>query len=67
MRFNSYDLRLEFFLKGYIGNGMECKRKKDLSCSNDTSICDQNAECLSTGICQCKQGFEGDGYYCWLG
>ncbi|VBB27108.1 unnamed protein product [Acanthocheilonema viteae] len=50
--------------RGYIGNGMECNRKKDLLCSNDTSICDQNAECLSTGICQCKQGFEGDGYYC---
>ncbi|CAG9536724.1 unnamed protein product [Cercopithifilaria johnstoni] len=50
--------------RGYIGNGMECNRKKNLLCSNDTSICDQNAECLSTGICQCKQGFEGDGYYC---
>ncbi|VDK71684.1 unnamed protein product [Litomosoides sigmodontis] len=48
----------------YIGNGMECNRKKDLLCFNNASICDQNAECHSTGICQCKKGFEGDGYYC---
>ncbi|VIO91652.1 Uncharacterized protein BM_BM3447 [Brugia malayi] len=50
--------------RGYIGNGIECNRKKDLLCLNDRSICDHNAECLLTGICQCKQGFEGDGYYC---
>ncbi|KAK6101580.1 EGF domain family protein [Brugia pahangi] len=50
--------------RGYIGNGMECNRKKDLLCLNDRSICDHNAECLLTGICRCKQGFEGDGYYC---
>uniref|UniRef100_A0A0R3RL54 ZP domain-containing protein n=1 Tax=Elaeophora elaphi TaxID=1147741 RepID=A0A0R3RL54_9BILA len=43
---------------------MECSRKKDLLCSNVASICDQNAECLPTGICQCKQGFQGNGYYC---
>ncbi|KAM3723456.1 Fibrillin-1 [Dirofilaria immitis] len=50
--------------RGYIGNGIECSRKKDFLCLNGTNICDQNAECLLTGICQCKQGFEGDGYYC---
>uniref|UniRef100_A0A1I7VSX8 EGF-like domain-containing protein n=1 Tax=Loa loa TaxID=7209 RepID=A0A1I7VSX8_LOALO len=50
--------------RGYVGNGIECNKRNDSLCLNDRSICDQNAECLSTGICQCKQGFEGDGYYC---
>uniref|UniRef100_A0A8R1U0Q1 Uncharacterized protein n=1 Tax=Onchocerca volvulus TaxID=6282 RepID=A0A8R1U0Q1_ONCVO len=50
--------------RGHIGNGMECSRKKDFLCLNNTNICDQNAECLSTGVCRCKHGFEGDGYYC---
>lgn len=36
-------------------------------CSNGENTCSPNANCYNTDggyICQCKVGYNGDGYYC---
>ncbi|CAD5226145.1 unnamed protein product [Bursaphelenchus okinawaensis] len=50
-------------LENYVGNGKECKYVGPATVTDDCDNCNENAICRD-GKCQCKLGFEGDGFNC---
>ncbi|KAF4521231.1 hypothetical protein B566_EDAN005442 [Ephemera danica] len=50
---------------GYKGDGHRCV--PSITCDQDRSICDENAECIPENrqyVCRCRDGFAGDGLTC---
>ncbi|KAI1731698.1 EGF domain-containing protein [Ditylenchus destructor] len=56
----------------YKGDGFKCKPEDNATlsggghtdCRKSARVCHPNAQCLSSGLCKCIDGFEGDGVLC---
>ncbi|VDM44384.1 unnamed protein product [Toxocara canis] len=49
-------------LQGFLGDGLDCSHQ--ISCLKNLTICDEDADCLPSGVCQCRRGFTGNGVFC---